>query len=115
MTGLVMKIIVCPVVVYLASLWSAQVNYASVYQPLVVGLVLALTGHVMESQLLNQKTVWITTGLDFIAATVLLYLSGIVFVGASVTFMGALITGLVLAVTELIQHYYLVGTEKVEH
>ncbi|QGT99578.1 hypothetical protein SYNTR_0985 [Candidatus Syntrophocurvum alkaliphilum] len=108
MHGLYIKIIVCPLVVYLAHLLIPQVVYLQIWQPLVVGLILAFLGHVMELLLLNEATVIYTALIDFVAASLIIYISGIFFVGAIITIMGAIITGAILAATELAQHIYLV-------
>lgn len=114
MTGLVIKLIVCPTVVYLSSLmFRNQIFYPSVYQIILVGLVLAVAAHLMEVMRLSKRTIWTDTALDFAAATIIVYLSGFVFRGAIVTFIGALLTAFLLAITEVIQHYYLTGTGKV--
>jgi len=115
MTGLIVKLIVCPAVVYLTSIiFSGQVSYPFLYQLIIVGFVLAIAGHLMEVWMLNKKTIWTSTGMDFVAATILVYLSGFVFSGATITLLGALVTAFLLAITEVIQHYYLISSGKVE-
>jgi len=64
--------------------------------------------------MLNKSTIWLSTGTDFVAATLIVYLSSFVFAGARISVLGALVTAFLLAITEVIQHYYLTGSRKVE-
>ena len=112
MAGLLVKLIVCPTVVYLSGLFIPQVHFTSVNQTMIVGLVLAVSAHIMELYLLKPNTIWISTGMDFIAATLIVYLVPMLMQGTQVTFLGALITGFVLALTEIPQHYWLTRTGK---
>lgn len=112
MIGLIMKLIVCPLVVILSDALLDSVNYASIYQAIGVGIVLALLAHTMEVMVLRKGTFWISTAADFIAAFAVVYLSQFVLYGTFITFTGALITALLLTVTEYFQHSYLNKTEK---
>ena len=114
MTGLIMKLIICPLVVYLADVLSNEVNYAALYQPILVGLILAALAHTMEVFFLKKETIWLSTGLDFVAAAAVLYISGLVIPGATVTFIGAIVTALVLTATEIAQHLWLTKKDKTE-
>ncbi len=116
MTGLIIKLIVCPSVVYLSSLlFNDLIFFSSFYQIIIVGIVLAVGAHIMEVWFLNKKTIWTSTGLDFVAATMIVYLSSFIFLDVKITLLGALITAFLLSITEVIQHYYLTNAEKVEH
>jgi len=112
MTGLIIKIIVYPTVVSIAGVFPGQINYAAVYQPILTGLVLAVAAHIMDIYLLKPETIWFSTAMDFIASSTIVYISGLVFTGAAVSLAGALTTGLVLAATEIPQHYWLATTGK---
>jgi hypothetical protein len=109
---LFIKLLVCPAVVLLMDIISTEVDYRAVYQAVMVGLILAVLGRILENFLLRSRTVWISTAVDFVAATVVLYFSPLVFPGSRVTFTGALVTALLLAVTEYIQHVVLVQRRK---
>lgn len=113
MTGLIMKLIGSPLVVYLSSLlFPRLIDFTALYQPIAVGIIIALVGHVMELLLLKKGTVWISTALDFGAAFIVLYLSSFIFPGARVTVTGAMITAAIIAIAEHLQHMYLVKVDK---
>ncbi|WHH60054.1 DUF2512 family protein [Petroclostridium sp. X23] len=112
MTGFIMKLIICPIVVIISDALLNSVNYASIYQSIGVGIVLAVFAHMMEVLILREGTFWISTIADFIAALGVVYLSQFVLYGAVVTFAGALITSLLLAITEYFQHVFLINAGK---
>jgi uncharacterized membrane protein YvlD (DUF360 family) len=108
MTGLFVKIIMCPLVVALASYLLPNVNYASFYQPILVGLILAFAAHMMEVFLLRKETIIVSDIADIIAAALIVYFVSLFLPGAQVTFIGATITAIILGVTEIPQHRWLV-------
>ena len=110
MTGLVVKLIVCPIGIILASWIFPNVNFANWFQPIILGIVLAFIGHFMEVAMLRENTNWISTLIDFIVSSVVVYFGALFFAGAVVTFWGAVLTGALLAVTEIFQHYWLLGS-----
>ncbi|RAL26884.1 DUF2512 family protein [Thermoflavimicrobium daqui] len=115
MKGLLVKLIVCPVVVYISTFLFQDVFYPANYQPIIVGLVLGIVGHLMEVLMLRPGTLWISTFMDFLAATVIIYFSQWFFTGSQITWIGALLTAFFLAVTEYFQHIWLLrngATEK---
>lgn len=114
MIGLLIKLIICPSVVLLATVLLPSIFYSSTYAPIIVGLVLAVIAHVMELFLLKRETLWISTALDFLAATLIVYLSQFIFVGSTITWTGAFYAGLFLAITEAAQHWYLINTGKTQ-
>ncbi|RBW69648.1 DUF2512 family protein [Bacillus taeanensis] len=107
MTGLLIKLVVCPITVIFASYLFPTMSYDTIYQPIIVGLVLAFASHMMELFLLKPGTFWISTFADFIAATIIVYVISMFFEGAYVPFVAALFTGFLLAVTEYFQHQWL--------
>jgi uncharacterized membrane protein YeaQ/YmgE (transglycosylase-associated protein family) len=107
--GLLIKIFVCPAVVILASYIISGLSYISFYQGIIVGLILAVAGQMMEVVLLKRDTIWFSTFLDFVAATIIVYFVS-KFLGAPVTFAGSLLVAALLAVTEYFQHVWLIRT-----
>lgn len=107
-----MKIIICPAVLWISSVLFPQVYYPYWYQIVIVGIVLALAGHMMEVLMLKEGTLWSSTIMDFIAATIIVYFASFFFVGARVTFTGALITAVLLVFTEYFQHFWLIRSGK---
>ncbi|OYD08253.1 DUF2512 family protein [Paludifilum halophilum] len=114
MIGLLVKLIVCPSVVLLSTAMFADVYYPYIYQPIIVGLVLAVVGHMMELLLLKRGTFWLSNIMDFIAATAIVYFSAFFFAGAQMTVIGALLTGFLLTVAEYFQHLWLIRTGKTQ-
>lgn len=115
MSGFIVKLIVCPVGIILASWIFPNVDFALWYQPIVIGVVLAVIGHFMEVFMLRENTNWISTALDFFIATLVVFYGAQLFMGAHVTFWGAVLTGIVIAVTEIFQHYWLLQTGRAEN
>lgn len=112
MTGLIIKLIVCPLIVGFASVLLPNVHYVNFIQPIIVGLVLAIAAHLMEVFLLREKTLTFSTVLDFAAAILIVYFVSMFLPGAEVTFFGAVITGFMLTLSEIPQHSYLVRSGK---
>ncbi|WP_047983386.1 DUF2512 family protein [Ornithinibacillus californiensis] len=107
MMGLIVKLIVCPLTVFLASVIFPNVNYTVFYQPIIVGFILAISAHMMEVVLLKEGRFWISTIVDFIAAALIVYVVSL-FQDATVTVLGAILTGILLTITELVQHQWLI-------
>jgi hypothetical protein len=53
MTGLIIKLIVCPITVIFASYIFPNVGY-TYWQPIIVGLILAVAAHMMEVFLIKE-------------------------------------------------------------
>lgn len=103
-----LKIIVVPAIVMISDFLIANVFYPSYYQPILVGVVLALVGRLLERMFLRPGTLWVTTAFDVVASTILLYLSAYFFPGAKITLDGALLTALFLGIMEYYFHHWLV-------
>lgn len=114
MLGLIVKLFVCPITVTIATFIFPNVNYANLWQPIVVGLVLAVSAHMMELFILQKGTFWFSTALDFLAATLIVYVVSLFFDTAAVTFFGALLTAVLLSITELVQHNWLIKSERTQ-
>jgi hypothetical protein len=112
LTSFFMKIIICPLVIALSSYVLPNVNYTSLYQPIFIGFILASVGTVMEYIFLKEGSLWTSTFLDFVAATLLLYGGSSFFDGSVVTFLGALVVATFLAITEHFTHLYLIRMKK---
>ncbi|WP_226035823.1 DUF2512 family protein [Aquibacillus saliphilus] len=112
MTGLFVKLIVCPITVIIAWMLFPNVDFAFWYQPIILGVILAGAGHLMEMLLLNKNTVLFSTFMDVVASVIIVYYVSIFFTNTIVTFWGALLTSLLLGVTEIVQHRWLVQERK---
>lgn len=103
MFGMYGKIIAAPLIVWLGTAFGL-VHYASWAQIIGVGLVIALGDMLVDATLLPRVGNMSTTGLDWALATLIIWLSGFVFARAATPFLGALITGLILAASEWMMH-----------
>ncbi|SES79427.1 Protein of unknown function [Oceanobacillus limi] len=110
MAGLLVKLLVCPIGIIIASWIFPNVNYAYWYQPIVLGVILAFIGYFMEILILREDTNWLSIFMDFIASTVIVYFGTMLFVNAEITILGAVLTGALLAVTEIFQHNWLINS-----
>ncbi len=63
--------------------------------------------------MLRKGALWINNVIDLVAAFIFVYFSHYVFHRATTTFFGALLTAILLAVTEYMQHLYLICTNQV--
>ena len=107
MTSLLMKIIMCPLAVIIASWILPNVAYENILQPIIVGLILAVVGVLMEYMILKRGTLWISTFADAVASLIIVYFVSNWFPGAFVTFFGALLTSILLGVIEYFTHRWL--------
>lgn len=114
MTGLIMKIILLPLVVAICSGIFDSVDYVSWYQPITVGVTLAIIGHLMERAMLRRNTTVMTDIADFITAALVVYLLSLFLDGARVTLWGAILTAIVITLVEIPIHRWLVRTGRTE-
>ncbi|WP_164668804.1 DUF2512 family protein [Virgibacillus doumboii] len=114
MTGLIVKLIICPISLFLASWIFPNVDFGYWYQPIILGVVLAFAGYFMERAMLREETNWLSVFMDFIASTLIVYFGSMFLVDTEVTFFGAILTGALLAVTEIFQHNWLLGSGRIE-
>ncbi|MGP4107147.1 DUF2512 family protein [Virgibacillus sp. L01] len=114
MTGLVVKLLVCPIGLFLAAWIFPNVDFGYWYQPIILGVVLAFVGYFMERIMLREETNWLSTFMDFVASTVIVYFGAMLFADTEVTFLGAILTGALLAVTEIFQHNWLLDSGRVK-
>ncbi|WP_099158310.1 DUF2512 family protein [Virgibacillus ndiopensis] len=113
MTGLIVKLIISPIAIILASWIFPNVDFAYWYQPIIIGVVLAVIGYFMEVAMLREDTNWLSTIMDFAASTLIIYFGAMFFADSEVTFWGAALTGAILAVTEIFQHNWLLQSGRV--
>ncbi|WP_200411883.1 DUF2512 family protein [Virgibacillus salexigens] len=114
MIALIIKLIVCPTMVVFSDLIFPNVNYSAFHQPIIVGITLAVIGHAMEALLLTKNTFWLSLVLDFIAAILIVYFVSLFFQNTIVTFFGAFLTALVLGVTEIVHHRWLLQSDRIQ-
>ncbi|KNY27971.1 DUF2512 family protein [Pseudobacteroides cellulosolvens] len=112
MTGFIIKLFICPIILIISDALFNNVNYANLYQPIIIGLILAVLAHTMEVLLLRKGTLWTSNAVDFIASVIIVYITQFFLQGAKITFLGALFTSVLLSVTEYFQHLYLIKSGK---
>ncbi|UOR11755.1 DUF2512 family protein [Halobacillus amylolyticus] len=113
MTSLLVKVVTLPIVLILAMYFLESVEYGSIWQPIMVAIVLMAIGLVMEYMLLkDEDSLWKSTILDFVTSFIIIWGFSNIFAGAEVTFGGALITSLVIGVCEYFLHKHLIGARK---
>ncbi|HWP96690.1 MAG TPA: hypothetical protein VN426_07545 [Syntrophomonadaceae bacterium] len=109
-----LKVILVPSMFFLAQiLFKNQVQIPIAYYTLSLGLLMAVAAIVIEVLYLDKKNLYFTSGIDFVAATTLVYISHWVFKGSNITFTGALLTGLLVLIVEFGQHVWMLGTNQV--
>ena len=109
-----MKIILVPVVLAISDYMFPNLNYGTLTQAVLTGLVIAVVGQLMEVILLRRGTVFASTVLDFFVAFLVVYLSQYVFAGSRTTLVGAFIVAVVIGVVEHIEHIWLVRSGRAE-
>lgn len=107
------KIFVCPALVFLADLFLQGIFYPAFYQPLVVGLIFAILAHIREVAFLRRGTFWICNLLDFVSATFVVYFTQLLLTGSKVAWSAAIITAFLLTVSESVQHLILIQGDQV--
>jgi len=108
MTSLILKIILTPLCIVAADWLIPGVRFGNYSQAVLLGLILAVVGVVMEYVLLKRGTLWISTILDVVVSAVLIYFIARMLPGTVVTFGGALITGVILGAVEYFLHLWLI-------
>jgi uncharacterized membrane protein len=102
------KLVVFPLVIILSAYLFPNVNYVTLFDPIIIGIILAGAGNMLEYAFLNEETLWLSTGIDFVASVLLVYFISLFFVDSRVTFFGAILTGFIVAVTEHFTHLWLI-------
>lgn len=108
MSSLLAKIIALPAIVVLCAYLFPNVEYAAWSQAIIVGLIVAAGGLVMEYLLLRDGTAWLSTLADFALAFIVVYFVSNAFDNAAVTFFGALLTAALIGVAEHVLHRWLI-------
>jgi len=89
-----------------------QVSFTALYQPIIIGLILAAAAHTMELYILKPGTLWISTAIDFVTATLIIYFVPFFMKGLRISFTGAIFSALLFTVTEFFQHSWLINSNK---
>jgi uncharacterized membrane protein YvlD (DUF360 family) len=114
MANFLMKVIAIPILLMICAWLLPNVDYGAWYQPIVIGVLLAILGVMMEYLLLRKDTAWISTLADFIVNLLVIYYISNLYDGADVTFFGAFLTAVVLGIVEHVVHLWLIRSGRAE-
>lgn len=108
--GLIVKLIVAPIGIILASWIFPNVNFGHWYQAIFLGVIAAVVGYLLEVAMLREDTNGLMTIIDFVLTSAIVYFGAMFLTNSYVTFWGALLTGAIVAVTEVFQHRWLLNS-----
>lgn len=115
MTGFLVKLIASPIALIIADMLFYQINYPSIYYPIFIGILIAIIGYALETAILKRGTLWISTAVDFVVATLTVYVVSKLLPGTTITFFGAVLASLILGLAEHVQHIWLINSGRVKN
>jgi hypothetical protein len=98
-----MRLSATPLLLFLATKVSQDIEYSSLYQPILIGVILAVIGQLMEIKLYETRLLWLCLAIDFTAAIGIIYLSQFIFTNAFITPKAALMTAVIFFLSEYFQ------------
>lgn len=98
------KLVASPLLVVLADMWFPEVQYASLYQAIGVGFVLAIIGQWVDRAMLDPGRLWMTTAVDLIVGFLVVFASLFILPNTQVTALGAGFIAVLFGVSEYLQH-----------
>ena len=104
MIRLITKLILYPVILLIFNFILAGVYYPRSYEPIIIGLLLAFLLHALEIIILKKRTLWINTGVDYIAIFLLIYLSQYFFNDVHITLFPTLFISSLILIFEHFNH-----------
>ncbi|TCP29781.1 uncharacterized protein DUF2512 [Scopulibacillus darangshiensis] len=108
MTNLILKIVVTPVIILIADMFSNnQINYGAIYEGIVIGVIIGIVNCAVEMLMLRKGTVWMTTVADFVISLCIVFFGSRLYNDAFVGGQGALVLGVVIAAFEYTLHVWL--------
>ena len=115
MTGLIIKVFAFPLVIFLSDYFLPAIRYTSLYQPVFIGIALALVAHMLEKVILKRGTLWLSTIADFLIALPIIYFSQFLFPHSLITWTGAALAAFLLSLAEILVHLFLIYTGRVSN
>lgn len=112
MLNVIMKLIIMPIIVVVASNLLTGVHFPYTYQAVVTGVTLAIVGWLMEVALLRKGTFWLSTISDFVVSAITLSTLAYFFQGAYTTVWGSVLTAALITVVEVFTHLWLLRTDR---
>lgn len=110
MVFLLVKITLSIAMLFLGTYIFPGISYPYFFQPVILGLIIALTGRLMEYMVLEKGFLWTSTLMDLISFTAIIHIGSLFMEDATITFVGAFLTALLLSVGEHLLHYWIVRT-----
>lgn len=105
--NLLVKLAVCPLVIYIADVLSPQINFSSIWQILAIGWVVAVVSNVGDRLLLEKISILTLTWLDVAIFSLIIWLSSLVYTNSYISFSGSLFAGILLGFEEYLNHKYI--------
>ncbi|MGE5417712.1 MAG: DUF2512 family protein [Acidobacteriota bacterium] len=112
--NLAIKLLMCPAIIWAVAQGFRDVHYMHFSQVLGVGWLIAVIGYSFDEYMLVQSkspaaNVWRALLMDVALTTLVVWASSAVLVGTRVTFVGALLTAVLLGIGEYLIHYWLLS------
>lgn len=111
--NLLIKFVGIPVIVIVAGYLLQGIDFANVYQPIIVGLTIGAVGYFLEFLIVRKGLLWAGIAIDFIAAVFIFYSISNMLPGARVTFLNVVLIAIVLMIVEYFVHRHLITNDKV--
>ena len=106
MIRLINKLILYPATLLISNIILSGIDYSNAYEPIIIGLLLALLSHMLETIILKKGTLWINTGIDYIAAFLLIYLSQYIFNDSHIAVFPTLFISSLIIIFEFFNHLF---------
>ncbi|AGK97247.1 DUF2512 family protein [Clostridium pasteurianum] len=104
MIRLINKLILYPVTLLIFNIILSGIDYSNAYEPIIIGLFLAVLSHILEIIILKKGTLWINTGIDYIATFLLIYLSQYIFNNSHIAIFPTLFISALISIFEHFNH-----------
>jgi hypothetical protein len=114
MFNLIIKLIAGPIIMIVADYLLDEITYPNLLSPILVGVSLGLAAYGLDFLFLKRKLLWISLGGDLIAAITIIYYFSNMFGGHLITFIGALITGILFTMVEYFLHRYILSSGRIK-
>ena len=111
MNNFFLKLFLTPGVLFLADIFSPSISFTNPWRIVSVGLFIAVLNFVLDTTLLRRTgTSWLAI-IEFVATAVVVYFAPSFVTGVVVTTTGALLSGVLLGISEYCTHRLLLDRE----
>lgn len=112
MTTFFLKLFLIPGVVFLSEALSPAIDYTNPWQIIGTGLFIGVITYILDALMLESLGSGRAAVVNGIAGTILVYLSGYFMRGSRVTFLGAVLAGVLIGVSEYLVHRLLLNERR---